>query len=66
MDELERWRSAHLLIEACGADAADHAADCARELALVGDTAGARAWLEITEAIEELERPSRHEGEFTH
>jgi hypothetical protein len=65
MDELDRWSSAHLLIEARGARAADHAADRARELALVGDIAGAWEWLGITEAIEELERARPHEGEFT-
>jgi hypothetical protein len=66
MHPLDRWRAANLLIQQHGAGAAAHAERRSLELALAGDTEGARAWLRILEAIGELQRVERDAAEVVH
>ncbi len=63
--ELDIYRSAKLLIDQHGEDAAKHSAKCADALLEGGDMEGRRVWLSILGAIEELQRtrPRRDEGQ---
>lgn len=63
MDEIDIWRSAHLLIKQHGPDAGFHAALRADELLAQGDNDGFHAWARIGRAIRDLERqqPVDHE-----
>ncbi len=54
--QIDIYRSAKLLIDQHGKDAARHAANRADALLDAGDMEGRRAWLSILEAIEELRR----------
>ncbi len=64
--ELEIYRSAKLLIDQHGEDAAKHAAKCADALLEGGDKEGRRAWLSIREAIKGLQRTRPRCDEATH
>jgi len=54
MDERDIWRSAKLLIDLYGADAAVHAAMRAVQLIEAGDVQGVHVWKRVLKAIEEL------------
>ncbi|MFQ5962055.1 MAG: hypothetical protein ACE5MG_11725 [Candidatus Methylomirabilales bacterium] len=54
--QIDIYRSAKLLIDQHGQNAARHAAKRADALLDAGDMEGRRAWLSILEAIEELRR----------
>ena len=54
--EIDIYRSAKLLIDQHGEDAARHAAIRADALLKAGNTEGRRVWLSIREAIKELQR----------
>lgn len=55
MDEKDIWRSAKLLIDQHGADAATHAAIRADQMLRAGDMDGQAVWKCIMRAIEELQ-----------
>ena len=63
MDNLEIWRSAHLLLTLHGVDALFVAAQSANALLDKGDTAGSSAWVQIGHAIGELLREEPRAGE---
>ena len=52
--EIDIWRSAKLLVDQHGADAAIRAAQQADELLAAGDIEGRIVWLRILAAVEEL------------
>jgi len=54
MDEIDIWRSAKLLADQHGVDAAIHAAMKADHFLEQGDLEGAAVWRRIIRAIEEL------------
>jgi len=54
--DLDIWRSAHVLIEQHGPDAAVHAAMKADALLATGDVQGAAVWKQIVRAINILQR----------
>ena len=56
---LDIYRSAKLLIDQHGEEAARHAAMCANTFLEVGDMERGRVWLNIVDAIEELHRVLR-------
>ena len=58
IDELDIWRSAHLLIEKHGDEAELAAALRADELLARGDVEGEMVWRRIRKAIIELGKPS--------
>lgn len=58
VDELDIWRSAHLLIEKHGDEAELAAALRADELLARGDVDGERTWRRIRKAILKLCRPN--------
>ncbi len=64
--DLDIYRSAKLLIDQHGEDAATHAAMQADRLLAAGDMAGKRTWVRIMWAIEELERIEPVAGETQH
>ena len=64
--DLDIYRSAKLLIDQHGEDAAIHAAMQADKLAEAGDMEGRRVWLRVIKAIEELQRIRPGRGESTH
>ena len=64
--EIDIYRSAHLLIKQRGEDAARHAAMRADAFLEDGDMEGRRVWLNIREAIEELQRTRPRRDEATH
>ncbi len=63
---LDIYRSAKLLIDQHGEDAARHAAMCANTFLEAGDREGRRVWLSILEAIKELQRTRPRRDEPTH
>ncbi len=64
--DLDIYRSARLLIDQHGEDAARHAAKRADALLEAGDMEGKAVWLNIREAIEELQRTQPRRDEPTH
>ncbi len=63
MDNLDIWRSAHLLIKQHGEDAGFVATQKADALLAKGDTDAFHAWVRIGRAIKDLERVSPNLGE---
>ena len=61
--EIDLWRSAKLLIDQHGDEAAIHAAMRADELLDAGDLDGAAVWRRIIRAIEELQRKEPRQAE---
>ncbi len=59
-------RSAKLLIDQHGEDAARHAAMCANTFLEAGDMEGGRVWLNIVDAIKELQRTRPRRDEANH
>ncbi len=66
VSDLDIYRSAKLLVDRHGEDAARHAAMEADKLLAKGDMAGKRTWVRIMRAIEELERIEPRLGEAQH
>ncbi len=64
--DLDIYRSAKLLVDQHGEDAALEAAMQADKLLAAGDMAGKRAWVRIMKAIEELQRTEPGQGERAH
>ena len=64
--EIGIYRWAKLLIAQHGEDAARHAAMRADAFLEAGDIKGRRVWLNIREAIEELQRTRPRRDEATH
>jgi hypothetical protein len=63
VEPIEIWRSAKLLIDHHGDSAALHALSRASAFKISGDEVGAAVWFRIFDAIEELCRTQRNEGE---
>ena len=63
MDEIDVWRTAHLLMKQHGARAAFVAAERADELFAKDDFMGAAVFHRIARAIQDLERMKPREGE---
>ncbi len=66
VDDLDILRSAKLLIDQHGEDAAIHAAMEADAMLENGDILGAATWRRIVKAVEELQRQERRPGERAH
>ncbi len=66
VSDLDIFRSAKLLIDQHGEDAATHAAMEADKLLAKGDMAGKRTWVRIMKAIDELQRTEPGPGERAH
>ncbi len=64
--EIDIYRAANLLIKQHGEDAARHAAKRAVTLLEAGDMEGCRVWLNILDAIKELQRMRPRRDEDTH
>ena len=64
--DLDLYRSARLLIDQHGEDAARDAAMRADALLEAGDMEGRRVWLRIREAIKDLQRTRPRRDEPTH
>ncbi len=64
--DLDIYRSAKLLIDQHGEDAAIHAAMQADKLAEAGDREGRAVWLKVLKAIKELQRTRPRRDEPTH
>ncbi len=64
--DLDIYRSAKLLIDQHGEDAATFAAMQANKRAEAGDREGRRVWLRVVRAIEELQRTRPRRDEPTH
>ncbi len=64
--DLDIYRSAKLLIDQHGEDAARHAAMCGNTFLEAGDMEGGRVWLNIVDAIKELQRTRPRGDEPTH
>ncbi len=64
--DLDIYRSAKLLIDQHGEDAARHAAKRVVTLLEAGDMEGCRVWLNILDAIKELQRMRPRRDEDTH
>lgn len=54
--EIDKWRTAKLLIDRHGADAATKAAMQADDMLARGDLEGRAVWLAILHAVEELQQ----------
>lgn len=66
VSDLDIWRSAKLLCEQHGADAAIHAAQGADAMLEAGDLDGLATWKRILSAVEWLLSPgNRNKGEST-
>lgn len=65
-DEIDIYRTAHLLISQCEEDAAILAAMNADKFLAKGDLDGHAAWLRVKRAIEELLSKNRPEGQSEH
>lgn len=63
LDEIDIWRTARLLIEQRGLHAQYDAMVRASELKARGDEAGAAVWLRVYDAVDELWRTERLDGE---
>ncbi len=66
VSDLDIYRSAKLLIDQHGEDAAIEAAMRADAMLEKGAMAGAATWRRIVKAIEELQRQERQSGEPAH
>ncbi len=55
MDDKDIWRTARLLIDQQGEDAALHAAQMADELLEKGDIEGQSVWMRVLKAIESFQ-----------
>ncbi len=64
--DLDNYRSAKLLIDQQGEDAATHAAMEAEKLMAKGDMEGVATWKRVIAAIEELQRQEPGPGETAH
>ena len=65
MDEIDVWRTAHVLVSQHGDQAASVAAKRADELFAKDDFVGAAVFTRIVRAILELERTKPRDGEGT-
>lgn len=65
MDSLDVWRTAHILIENSGREAALVAARRADALNNEGDMRAFAVWCRVVLAIIDLERPRPGRGEWT-
>ena len=65
MDELDIWRTAHVLMKQHGERAAFVAAERADELFAKNDFLGAAVFTRVVRAIQDLERTKPREGEAT-
>ena len=63
MEEIDVWRTAHVLMKQHGLDAAFVAAKRANELFAKDDFVGAAVFTRIARAIQDLERAKPREGE---
>ena len=63
MDEIDIWRTAHLLITQHGEDAVSAAAGRADAMFATGDKPGGAVWLQILRAISDFERRKPRAGE---
>jgi hypothetical protein len=63
VDELDIWRTAHLLMKQHGEDAGFVAAQRADALLGAGDQLGSSVFVRIGRAIEDLSRGKPHDGE---
>jgi hypothetical protein len=63
VDDIEIYRAANILVRQHGAEAISKAAERAAELAIAGDQQGALVFKRIVEAVRELQRRQRREGE---
>jgi hypothetical protein len=66
MKDAAIYRSAQILIEEQGVGALSHAAGRAAGFAAEGDAQQAKTWRRIANAIRELQRFKRAEGEAVH
>ena len=64
--DLDIYRSAQILLKSRGEEALSYAAGRAADFAMKGDQPSALAWKRIVEAIRELQRVQRGEGEAVH
>lgn len=56
IDDIDIWRSAKMMVDSHGADAAVHAAVRADRMLDAGDLDGAAVWRRIVAAIEDLQK----------
>ena len=63
MNEIDIWRTAHLLIKQYGEDAVSAAAGRADAMFATGDKLGGAIWLQIVRAIGDFERRRPRAGE---
>jgi hypothetical protein len=61
--DLDIWRTANLLLKQHGEKALEHAAGRAVDCAFADDKEGAGEWRRVIEAVRELQRRQRHDGE---
>ena len=66
VSDFDIYRSAKLLVDQHGEDAATHAAMEADKLMAKGDMEGAATWKRVIAAIEELQRTKPEPGESRH
>ena len=66
LTEMDRYRSARLVIDRYGESARLEAACCADAQLTQGNLEGAEAWLAIAYAIKELQRTKRRKNEALH
>jgi hypothetical protein len=66
MDPKDPSRAAKLLIDLHGEHAKTHAAQRLLEMRILGDEAGARAWMRVLDAIVELQATRPADGEAIH
>lgn len=64
--DLDRYRSARIIIDQFGDNARLEAARCADAQLTQGNLEGAEAWLAIAYAIKELQRTRRYKNEALH
>ncbi len=64
--DVDIYRSAQILIDEQGPGALSHATGRAAGFALEGDADQAKTWKRIVEAVRELQRLRRGEGEAVH
>ncbi len=64
--DLDIYRSAKLLIDQHGGDAAIHAAMQADKRTEAGDREGRRVWLRVIKAVKEMQRTRPKRDEATH
>lgn len=66
MDPKDPYRAAKLLIDMHGKRARTEAAQRLFEMRMIEDEAGARAWMQVLDAIVELEAERPADGETLH